>query len=301
MKIFKYMILLFLILLTFSFCAKKQQSQQTEYGELIYAYLKNAPFPDKDRNKGYSYKDKFYSFKEHYDDNKVAIFIPKDYSPDKKIDFVVHFHGWFNDVDSVLKTFKLLEQFAGSKKNAILIVPQGPKNAPDSFGGKLTRNNGFKLFMNEIMTVLKDRNYIPHKSKLGDIILTGHSGGYKVIANILSKGGLVYHIHEVYLFDALYGNIDDYTNWLNKSASKFFIIYTDSGGTIEGVNKFVSELQNHGISFYHQQTSKVKKWELKKKEIMLLHSNLGHNDVLYKRKMFQRILANSQLERIKSK
>ena len=301
MKFFKYLIVLFLIGMIFSSCAKKPVSKETKYGELIYAYLENAPFPHQDREKGYIYKDKFYSYKGHYDDNTVAILIPKNYFPSKNTDFVIHFHGWNNSVDSVLEQFELLDQFSKSNKNAIFVVPQGPKNSSDSFGGKLSEENGFNRFMKELMELLKDRKDIPKDSKIHDIVLTGHSGGYKVIADIISKNSIFKHIREIYLFDALYGEINTYLDWVNVAGRKFFVIYTDNGGTMEETKKLVNILKGAGFPYYYQHTKKVKKWELIKNPIMVLHSDLGHNEVLYKRKMFQRILKNSRLKGIKTK
>ncbi|MEA3500841.1 MAG: hypothetical protein U9R41_07485 [Candidatus Marinimicrobia bacterium] len=301
MKIFKYLIGLLLIMFIFFSCAKKPISKETKYGELIYANLENASFPHPDREKGYTYKNEFYSYKGHFDDNMVAILIPKNYSPSKNIDFVVHFHGWNNSVDSVLEQYELLEQFSKSKKNAIFVVPQGPKNVSDSFGGKLSDKGGFNRFMKELMSLLKDRKDIPEDSKIHDIVLTGHSGGYKVIADIISKNSIFKHIHEIYLFDALYGEIKTYLDWLNVAGRRFFVIYTDSGGTKKKTKELVNIYKGVGFPYYYQHTKKVKKWELIKNPIMVLHSDLGHNEVMYKRKMFQRILKNSRLKGIKTK
>ncbi|MEI9866286.1 MAG: hypothetical protein WDN00_17365 [Limisphaerales bacterium] len=103
-----------------------------------------------------------------------------------------------------LAKFQLIEQFCASGKNAILIVPEGPRNASDSFGGKLEDTNGFALFMAEAMGKLErglqpasmsiDQTTVKRPEgrapEIGSIILSGHSGGYHVMAAILDHGGL---------------------------------------------------------------------------------------------------------------
>ena len=128
-----------------------------QYGEVIISELSNAPFPHQKRVSGHTYNNKSYSFEEHYNDSTVLIFIPKGYKAETDNDFVIHFHGWYNNADSVLNQFKLIEQFSESGKNAILVVPQGPKNAPDSFGGKLEDENGFLRFMNDVTDLLYEK------------------------------------------------------------------------------------------------------------------------------------------------
>src|ERR1700736_5363543 len=118
----------------------------SEKGELIITGMASAPFPHPKRAEGHKYKDQFYSAKEHYADDTVAIFIPKGFRETGRIDFVVHFHGWKNHVEGVLRHYKLIEQLVESGRNAVLVVPQGPHDAPDSFGGKLEDPDGFNRF-----------------------------------------------------------------------------------------------------------------------------------------------------------
>ncbi len=112
----------------------------------------------------------------------MAIFIPKGFRETGQIDFIVHFHGWKNHVEGVLDEYKLIEQLAASGRNAVLVVPQGPRDAPDSFGGKLEDPDGFKRFMADVMDTLRQQSGLKKKDfALGQIILSGHSGGYEVM------------------------------------------------------------------------------------------------------------------------
>src|SRR5215475_13971065 len=94
-------------------------------GELLLVHLSTAPFPHPQRAEGHKYKDQFFSAAEHYTNDTVGIFIPKGFRETNKIDFVVHFHGWNNNVEGVLKKYHLIEQLIASSRNVVLIVPQG--------------------------------------------------------------------------------------------------------------------------------------------------------------------------------
>ena len=91
------------------------------YGELVIKPFESAPFPHPKRADGHQYKDEFFSAKNHYSDSRVAIFVPKGFRETGSIDFVVHFHGWQNEVTNVLRQYQLLEQFVESERNAIQI------------------------------------------------------------------------------------------------------------------------------------------------------------------------------------
>src|SRR5580658_6461752 len=85
--------------------------QSAPLGRLILTNFASAPFPHPDRAQGHSYQNQFFSAADHYQDSHVAIFIPKDFHAGPEIDFVVHFHGWRNNVTNVLARYQLPEQF----------------------------------------------------------------------------------------------------------------------------------------------------------------------------------------------
>ena len=196
---------------------RADESWQTNYaplGTLLVTQFVSAPFPHPARAAGHKYHDQFFSAAEHYSNSDVAMFIPKNFRATDKIDFVIHFHGWNHTVSGTLPEYKLIEQFSASGKNAILIVPQGPFNAPDSFGGKLEDTNGFKIFMDEAVEKLRASGALEKTNfEIGSIILSGHSGGYHVMAAIVDHGGLSEKIKEVWLFDALYGGTENFVAW----------------------------------------------------------------------------------------
>jgi len=182
--------------------------------------------------------------------------------------------------------------------NAILIVPQGPKNAPDSFGGKLEEKDGFEQFIEEIVIQLNDREVI-NTQEIGTIILSGHSGAYRVIGYILDRGGLTKHIKEVYLFDALYGELEKYLFWLDNYPGKFINIYTKDGGTKEESEKMMEDISSRDLRYCFINEKRIKNDGLSRNRLIFIYSTLGHNEVIHKRQQFYRFLLNSKLDHIK--
>ncbi|HEX7632493.1 MAG TPA: hypothetical protein VF388_10190 [Lacunisphaera sp.] len=266
-------------------------------GRLITAAFASAPFPHPARAEGHTYNGKLYPAAEHYADNTVAIFIPKGFRETDHIDFVVHFHGWNNTVAGTLETFHLAEQLVASGKNAILVVPEGPHNAPDSFGGKLEDTDGFALFMEEVIATLRARDAFKGKNfSVGRIILSGHSGGYHVIAGILDRGGLDRNISEVWLFDALYGQTDSFVKWTERSLSGRLIdLYTDHGGTKEETEKLITHLRAQDTTILQAEEAQLEPSTLQGRHYVFIHTELTHNEVLDKRSQFARFLKTSLL------
>jgi hypothetical protein len=266
-------------------------------GNLIVTQFVSAPFPHPARANGHTYHTNFFSAAEHYSNSEVAIFIPKNFRATDKVDFVVHFHGWMNTVASTLTNYQLVEQFSASGKNAILLVPEGPHYAPDSFGGKLEDTNGFKIFMAEALEKIRaSRALTKTNFQIGKIILSGHSGGYHVMAAILDHGGLAQKIREVWIFDALYGNTENFAAWQKNENGRLLDIYTDHGGTKEETENLMAAYQTNGVSFFAGEDTNATPKILRANKLIFLHSDLIHNDVVAKRQTFLQFLQTSCLK-----
>ncbi len=288
-------------------------------GRLMVTPFATAPFPHPARAQGHRYHDLFFSAAEHYSDRTVALFVPRGFRETGRIDFIVHFHGWSNTVAGTLEQFKLAEQLAGSGKNAILIVPEGPRNALDSFGGRLEDTNGFKAFMAEALQKLRasgalaeaERGLQPASTtegeatskrpegrapEIGNIILSGHSGGYHVMAAILDHGGLPDKIREAWLFDALYGNTGNFVAWQKHQNGRLLDIYTDHGGTKAETENLMAAYRTNGVSFFAGEDTNATPEDLRMNRLIFLHSDMIHNDVVAKRGTFEQFLKTSCLE-----
>ena len=122
---------------------------------------------------------------------------------------------------------------------------------PDSFGGKLEDPDGFKRFMAEVVETLRQKSALKKKDfALGQIVLSGHSGGYQVISAIVDRGGLTDHVREVWLFDALYAQTDKFLAWIDRHQGRFIDIYTEHGGTKAETEKLMATLKQRGTPFF---------------------------------------------------
>ena len=276
--------------------AQPLEQHHSAQGTLILTQFIAAPFPHPSRAEGRKYKDEFYPADKHYSDSTVALFVPRNFRDTAKVDFVVHFHGWRNTVVGTLQQYKLIEQLVASGKNAVLIVPEGPHNAPDSAGGKLEDVDGFKRLIDEILATLKQRGLLQRDVVLGHIILSGHSGGYLVMSSILDHGGLTPHIKEVWLFDALYAQGDKFLAWSEQPGGRLLNIYTDGGGTKARTEEMMTALKERGPRFLATTDAQVSASELRTNKFVFLHTDLGHNEVLEKRGTFGEFLKTSILE-----
>jgi hypothetical protein len=266
------------------------------YGTVIVTPFANAAFPHPARANGHQYKTNFLSAKDHYSDSTVALFIPKGFHAGKTIDFVVHFHGWGNNVNRALDHYHLVEQFSASDRNAILIVPQGPYNAQDSFDGKLEDPNGFAKFIDEAIKVLQEKNAISTRAKLGNIIISGHSGGYQVLSSIVDCGGLTDHVREVWLFDALYARTEKFVKWFTDNSNVRFIdLYTDHGGTKDETLALMADLKKKEVPFYFAEEKSATPTDLTKNKLVFLHTDNTHDVVMQQNNTFQTFLQTSHL------
>lgn len=266
----------------------------SNYGELIKINLSSAPFPHPLRCEGHTYNQKFFPADKHYSDSSVAVFIPKGFKPGNKTDFVVYFHGWYNNIDTALSFYKLADQFSSGGKNAILIFPEGPRNAPDSFGGKLEDEGGFKRFMNDVTSFLVENNKITSK-ETGNIILAGHSGAYHVISFILNRGEMTENIKEVFLFDALYGQTEKFTHWITHNNGRLINIYTEDGGTKEETLNLISDLKGWNIPFISKNEDEITLEDLKNNRLVFIYTKLTHNEVVHINRQFEKFLKASSL------
>ncbi len=165
-------------------------AQNAPGGRTYVRQFASAPYPHASRKSGHVYDGKLYDAAGHYSDSTVALYVPPGYRKSDTVDFIVHFHGWNNDVQHVLARYRLREQLDASGRNAILVVPQGPKDAPDSGDGKLELDeNGFARFVHEIASWLRANGDIT-SDRIGRIVLTAHSGGYGGAGGVLTRGGM---------------------------------------------------------------------------------------------------------------
>jgi hypothetical protein len=284
----------FLVLSSLPLFAQEPIRRFSEYGELLITQFSTALFPHPRRAAGHVYQKQLYPADKHYSDSSVALFIPRGFRSTEAVDIVVHLHGWWNNIDTTLSKYKLAQQLYESGKNAILVVPEGPRNAPDSYAGKLEDAGGLKRLLTDVVDFLFGQSKI-NTHAVGKIILSGHSGGYEGIAFALMRGGVPERVREVYLFDALYGELEKFTYWIDRFNGKLINIYTDSGGTTWETRAMMENLTGWGISYFAKDESAISLSDLQTNRLIFIHTDLQHDMVISARMQFREYLKASCL------
>lgn len=277
-------ILLGLILLPFLVFAQKSNTYRFQ--------AINAMFPDTARAAGHQYQGKQFPAALHYNDASVLVHVPAHFKPSKPFELVFWFHGWYNHIDSATAYFHLLEQFDASGRNAVFVFPEGPKNAPDSYGGKLEQPGVFDGLVQEVLTSLQrekvlKKKQLPLTTDLA-ITLAGHSGAYRVISKIIAYT----NIEEVLLFDALYGGNENYMKWMAASEKHRLInIYTKDGGTRENSLLVAKELKNKwNLNPVLVNEKDLTNWHFVNHRILFIDSHQQHNEVITYQNNLERYL-----------
>ncbi|MEO7531001.1 MAG: hypothetical protein ABIS69_06305 [Sediminibacterium sp.] len=262
-------------------------------GKTIRFTSSSAMFPDTSRTNGHDYGGKHYDASTNYSDSSVLIYVPKQFSPSEKINLVFWFHGWGNNIDSACKQYQLPEQFDASGRNAIFVFPEGPKNAPDSYGGKLEQPVVFQQLVKEVSQKLAENKILKTRAfNLTDytISLAGHSGAYRVISYIINKTP----VDEVILFDAMYGGNDAYLEWLSKPAHRFINIYTKDGGTFDNNHFIMKKISDSlHVPMVSLNEEDVNENILRSNNKIFMFSSKGHNEVITNNRNWERFLRDT--------
>lgn len=186
-----------------------------------------APFPHPDRMNGYARKDTTYPAFPHYLDSSVVVFVPNGFHETAQgSNAIVHYHGHNNDNLGVLERYTMPQQMVQHRTNALLVIPQGPYRARDSFGGKVEDPGGFERLVSDVMLTMQ-REGVVKSAKVNHVIVSAHSGGYHPAAFTLHQGGMIDRVSDVFLFDAFYGEQEYFRDWLLGGTGRLFGCYTE--------------------------------------------------------------------------
>lgn len=270
----------FCFLILVSLLAFSRLTAQDNNGAVIFKILSaHTSFPDTGRAKGHIYDNVLYTTADHYRDSSVMIVAPKNLDAKKKIDLVFWFHGWHNNIDSAAVRYQLIKQFIGSKRNAVLVLAETARDAPDSYGGKLENTRVFKTLVADVLQWLKIKKLIQPNCIPGHILLGGHSGAYRVMARIIKNGQVT--IDEVMLFDALYAETDIFIDWINVDMQHRFInLFTDHGGTLDETHTMTKLLDNDDVYYLQVEEKALSPAQYRSQRILFIHSLKEHNDIV---------------------
>jgi hypothetical protein len=279
--------------LIIGFCLLSMGVAAQDY-KVIHFASAYAPFPDTARDRGHLDGDSIFQPRAgHYDDSSVLMVVPRGFKAGSKVDLVFWFHGWHNNIDTALRFYGLARQFAASGVNAVLVLPEAARQAADSYAGKLGREGDFGLLVKDVVAELGKRSVVSPGAAAGHVIVGGHSGGYVAIADILAKGG--WPVDEVWLFDALYGHVDDFMDWIGRGGGEHRFVHwftNKGGGTDEVSDTMMLRLRQKGIHFGLVEEGLVTPGMLKS-AILFVHSPREHNVIINDPDDFQLLLENS--------
>lgn len=247
-------------------------------------------FPDSARANGHTYDSIFYSAKEHYNDSSVLLFVPTKLQRKNKVDLVFWFHGWHNNIDTANQFYEIEKQFLASGRNAVLVLAETAKNAPDSYGGKLEQRGEFRSLVDDVLHQLKKEKLIDRKAAVGNVTLAGHSGAYRVMAYILVNGEIP--VSEVFLFDALYSQTDKFLSWIQQDGKHRFVNwYTDHGGTDSESIAMMKQLDQIHFPYRFVEEISINSTAITNK-VLFVHSPREHNVIINRPDNFKLLLQN---------
>jgi hypothetical protein len=229
-----------------------------------------------------------------YADPTVIVFVPHHHrvGRDASVSTVVHFHGHNSTAERAITAHQLREQLYESKQNAILIVPQLAVTAADSSVGKLEMPGGFARLLADTLRTLDTPAVrsaaglaaLSPGSALGRVCVSAHSGGYHGAACALRVGGT--QVHEVYLFDALYAEVDVFREWVIAGHGKAMaarhklVSYYTAGRTEANTLALFAELERAGVACAHEQVEgTLSREELTRAEAVSIRTALAHGAV----------------------
>jgi hypothetical protein len=190
----------------------------------------NKPFLDVDENGRLGHRMRsghVYWADETYRDRQVLMHLPKGFDIRRPSLLIVFFHGHGAKLaDDVYLRQQVPAQISSSGINAALIAPQLALNAADSSAGKFWEPGAFARFLGEAAQHLARLHGDPRSVRSFasmPVVIVAYSGGYLTTAWCVHHGGIGNRLQGVGLFDALYGELDTFADWVTRQKSAFFV------------------------------------------------------------------------------
>jgi hypothetical protein len=247
-----------------------------------------------------------------YHDDTVIVYVPSHYRyhPEEGVATLVHMHGHSTTAERAMVAHQLREQFADSKQNALLVVPQLAVMAADSSCGRLEAAGGLQRMLQEavVTTAHEGRSTLgqtafPRDARLGTVCISAHSGGYHAAAACLRTGGI--DVRETYLFDALYAEGETFRDWViarhgepMHRRHKLVSYFTEGGATEANDRLLRTQLERAGALCEEElQEGELSRHDLSHAEAVFVRSGLWHSAVTWETNALRDCLYASALPR----
>jgi hypothetical protein len=182
---------------------------------------------DGDRRGHYSARGGTYWEDQTYNDQRVLLHIPRGFDARRPALMVVFFHG--NEATltrDVRNRQGVPRQVTESGLNAVLVAPQFAVNALDSSAGRFWEPGVFTQFLDEAterLTQLHGDERARSAFHGAPVVIAAYSGGYNPAAFIVHSGRADDRLRGVVLFDAPFGELDKFADWLARRPPAFFV------------------------------------------------------------------------------
>jgi hypothetical protein len=277
-------------------CVVVVRAQKDQGYQVLRMTSAHTCFPDTGRAKGWLDGDSvFRTVAGHYDDSSVLLVVPSGLKREREVDLIFWFHGWHNNIDTALQFYGLARQFAASGREAVLVLPEAAKNAADSYSGKLRQRGDFRALVGDVVDELKRKGIVAGNAVAGHIALGCHSGGYSAVADILGNGGVP--VDEVFLFDALYGRVPVFLDWIKADKRHHFVHWftNHGGGTDEVSDTLMSQLKARRIDYLLTDEGSLTSEQIREHGVLFVHSPREHNVIINDPDDFRMLLENSSV------
>jgi hypothetical protein len=197
----------------------------------------------------------------------VAVHVPPGFLPCDRPGLIAYLPGWAECAQIALGSvngpcgadgavhvaYNLAEQLDAAQVNAILVVIQLQPDVASGDPGQLANPDGFANLLHELLTeklspLLGQPIDTPD---LDRVVVGSFSGGYQAVSSLMAQG--VVPLHEIDLYDSLYGNVLAFQSWIEsqittfdgtRAGHRFVDVYTRGGGTLSDSEQLAAWLES---------------------------------------------------------
>lgn len=215
----------------------------------------------------------------------VHIWRPVGYDADTA-GLVVYLHGYYNNVDETWAQHRMADQFRDAGKSALYVVPEAPVSMDDDVKWPS---------LGDLLRAVFDQTGLRRPD--GPLVVIGHSAAYRTLVPWLEYPPL----DHVILLDAMYGNEQDYLEWLQRSKGHAWHRLTIvSQDTVRFAEPFTRRLRKDGVIL----KSIPDKWEdftprAREARCLYMRSQYGHMTLVGDGKVIPLLLKRVPLRDVK--
>jgi hypothetical protein len=201
---------------------------------------------------------------------------------------VVYVHGFYTNVDKAWVQHALAEQFAGSRVNALFIVPEAPSGSSDDVSWPV---------LAELLAEVQKQ--LPGLQARGPLVAAGHSGAWRTLG-LWADETASKQVDNFILLDGLYGMDDKFQAWLARQPGtdepRMTLVSQD---TAKRATTFVASIEGARRRAALPATYRDFNPAEKAAPVLEISSALSHMDIVLSGKVLPVLLHRSPLKSLK--